>query len=125
MAIVTEHVWLEIDNDNIIIAVHNQQPNTVVITRETGHIILETDVENPTTLIGLNIEHLNTPLVDRPERVVIPICKQLFLKARSLKLDLLTLEALGANNTQEYADKLADLNKAILDYGAEDCIVTL
>jgi hypothetical protein len=115
-----EHVWLEIDGDNIIIAIHSQQPNTKVITQETGNLILETDVEDPITLIGLDITELNTPVEDRPERG--NPCSAMLKRMMFLQNKRIAYEGLGFDKSGKlYRDLENEITTLMDKYTRDRC----
>ena len=123
MAREIEHVWLEMDENSIIIAVHFQEPNTEAITANSNNVVLETDVEKPDTLIGLNISHLNDAPEDRPEKgnpCSIMLKRMMFLTNKRAAYSVLGFDKSG----KLYLDLEAEISALQTKYANEGCPIT-
>lgn len=123
MAREIEHVWLEMDENSIIVAVHFQEPNTRAITENSNNIVLETDVEKPDTLIGLDIKHLNDAPEDRPERgnpCSIMLKRMMFLQSKRI-----AYEGLGFDKSGKlYKDLESEIAVLSTKYTTDGCPIT-
>jgi len=91
-----ESVYLEI-KDSIIIAFHSDNVDTSNLP--AGHTIQLENIEDPNSILGLNVTFIDKPVADRPKLYDIPAIdlKRSELKSVSIELDLAT--RLGEDTT--------------------------